>query len=445
MAGQTVRVVVPRRGDDGRRDLLWAFCAQWWEALPWPVTEGHHLDGPFNRAAAINGAANEAGPWDVLVVLDGDVVADVSQVVAAVERAHETGRLCFAFDRFVSLNEPMTERVLAGYDGNWAPGAKLKMSAHVSSALAIPAGLWDATGGFDERFEGWGHEDVAFAHSARVLGGGIDRVPGTVWHLWHGPIRKASSAHRASPLLAQHYFDQTTPGGMAALVDRRLTADAVLAVVTTHGRRDCIAAAIPSLEANLVGLPIVRRVISDDSGDIDYRAWLQVRFPGWEITSPRNAPAGFGANVAHAWDVALGSGEPWVFWAEDDFTYDRPVDLAAMARVLAANPHLAQMALRRQAWFPDEIAAGGVVEQHPDAYLDHCDGAHEWLEHQLFWTTNPSLIPRRTLADHAWPNRPHSEAVFGRQVLRGDTRAGYWGPRSGTWVTHLGERTGKGY
>ena len=49
------------------RDALWVFCRPWWhDRFPdWPIIEGHHVTGLFNRAAAVNAAARLAGDWDV--------------------------------------------------------------------------------------------------------------------------------------------------------------------------------------------------------------------------------------------------------------------------------------------------------------------------------------------------------------------------------------------
>lgn len=82
----------------------------------------------------------------------------------------------------------------------------------------------------------------------------------------------------------------------------------------------------------------------------------------------------------------------------------------------------------------------------PGEYEDRTDGTHHWLEHRLFFTTNPSLY-RRSLADRRWPDAPDSERKFTDQ-LRADGRSfAFWGARhDGTWVTHIGDqRVGTGY
>ena len=49
---------------------------------------------------------------------------------------------------------------------------------------ALHRELWDEIGGFDERFQGWGFEDLCFMHAAGQVGS-VNRVPGIVYHLWH--------------------------------------------------------------------------------------------------------------------------------------------------------------------------------------------------------------------------------------------------------------------
>lgn len=222
----------------------------------------------------------------------------------------------------------------------------------------------------------------------------------------------------------------------------------IVLLVITDGRRDCIEQTLASAEENLSG-PIDRRIIYDDSGEAENRDWLRERFGDrYIVTHHPDGRQGFGGAIRFMWQRLTDAPERFVFHLEDDFTFNRPVDLEAMATVLDCCPDLVQLALRRQPWNDRESAAGGVVECYPDAYEEIVDHAHRrWLEHRLFFTTNPSLY-RRSLCDAGWPNTAHSEGVFTHQLLTDPAvRFGFWGARSsGEWVTHIGhQRVGSGY
>lgn len=215
---------VPWRSDGDERDRLWAFCRTRWEAAGLRIREGSSPPGPFNRAAAINDAAS--GAWDVAVVIDADVLpADMQQVYQAASHALDVGRVTLGFEMYVGLNPAMTARILDGYEGDdWSYGAVRRSRRHESSVVAIPRSIWDRTGGFDPRFQGWGQEDVAFAQAARVLGGGIDRVAGEVFHLWHRPSReraKSAATYRTNQELGIRYREALDQGAINALLGER--------------------------------------------------------------------------------------------------------------------------------------------------------------------------------------------------------------------------------
>lgn len=215
----------------------------------------------------------------------------------------------------------------------------------------------------------------------------------------------------------------------------------VALLVMTDGRH-CIAQTLAAID-KLDG-PIVRKVIHDDSADPDHRTWLRATFPDFEVVGQPERQ-GFGGAIRNAWAHLLkGTKTEHVFHLEDDFVLERPVDLQAMADLLAARPQLAQVALRRQPVCTPEREAGGVVEMWPDAYTD-CDG---WLEHELFFTTNPSLY-RRSLLRIGWPQGDLSEQEMTRRLLGLEYRFAFWGERSdGPWVTHIGDERhaeGTGY
>jgi hypothetical protein len=181
-----VVVLVPRRADNGRRDRLWSWVSARWRAEhpTWGIYEGHHDEGPFNRSKALNSAARDAGDWDVAIIADGDAFVDVEQMKRAVRKAKSTGSFVIAYERYNYLSRPMSDRILDGYLGNWWPGVEWSMTNTCSTMLAVPRGLWDTVGGFDEGFEGWGWEDCAFSVACAAFGG-RKRVEGEVWHLWH--------------------------------------------------------------------------------------------------------------------------------------------------------------------------------------------------------------------------------------------------------------------
>lgn len=232
-------------------------------------------------------------------------------------------------------------------------------------------------------------------------------------------------------------------------------ADTRIAVlVITDGRDEYLRQSVSSAMANLAG-PITEWWMYDDTGDNVYRDGLTRRYPTFGHFH-HGARQGFGGAIRAAWArLRTASTADFVFHLEADFTFNCRVDLGELATVLTDRPQLAQMALLRQPWNAEERAAGSLLARHPEAYRPAGDGhGRVWLEHRLFWTTNPSLY-RREACDLDWPDGPQSEGRFTLQLLQhglGDVagdqlRFGYWGRlEDGPAVQHIGEeRAGHGY
>lgn len=232
----------------------------------------------------------------------------------------------------------------------------------------------------------------------------------------------------------------------------------VALLVIGDGRDDYLRRCIDSMR-HLHGT-IVERWMYDDTGDPVYRAELAARYPRWGHINGGPRQGGAGA-IRHSWrHLRDHTRARFMFWVEQDFEFFRPVDLDAMAGLLDDRPYLAQVVLRRQPYNSAEHAAGGVVEQHPDWYVDMSDDTgRQWLEQGMYFTTNPNLT-RTTLLGRDWPGHQdgtYSESTFHRQLLRDGTpevpgdqvRYAWWGARdSGVWVRHIGERRhheGTGY
>jgi len=209
-------ILVPRRAGIPERDAIWRWCRARWERLhpDIPIYEGHHDDGPFNRSAALNLAARLAdvdGRWDHAIVVDADIYIDPGNVRDAIAKAEETQRVVWAFGWWAGLSEEASARVLAGaldpeepmreLAALYAAGTPNELG-HVavpsdvpaelekvnpvswSCCFVVPRAAWERLGGFDERFAGWGWEDMAFQSAACGLIG-YEREPGSVLHLWH--------------------------------------------------------------------------------------------------------------------------------------------------------------------------------------------------------------------------------------------------------------------
>lgn len=165
---------------------------------------------------------------------------------------------------------------------------------------------------------------------------------------------------------------------------------------------------------------------------------------------------GFCGAIRYAWD-RLRELDPhsfdYVFHLEEDWLFDRAFSIAHMARVLQTEPQVCQVALRRgQA--PAETEA--IIDRFPANFRDRHTGilglgrpvrTQAWLEHRLFWTTNPSLYHRSIFEDWDWPEQPRCEARFTDTMLSESRTFGYWGDRDDApWITHTGRaRTGHGY
>lgn len=224
----------------------------------------------------------------------------------------------------------------------------------------------------------------------------------------------------------------------------------ITVLVFTDGRKDCLSRTLESFDEMVSG-PITRRVIIDDSCNKEYATWLKAEYGslldvdrGYEIIHNKTKK-GFCGAIQVGWEAVKGS--EYIFHLEDDFTFNEPVYLYDMAAVLEHETQLVQLALLRQPVNEDEAKAGGLIQLWPNEYQEMAWGGFHWVEHRLFFTTNPSLY-RGSLIDVGWPGSPACESAFTEKVKRVDTAVfAYWGRKDDPpKVHHIGDnRVGEGY
>lgn len=229
----------------------------------------------------------------------------------------------------------------------------------------------------------------------------------------------------------------------------------VVLLVVTDGRDYCLGETVVHLEDKVHG-PITEWVMMDDTGSSGHAEKLRGFFPHFTVLCAGRRQ-GFGGAIRYAWDyLARHSDAEWVLHWEDDMIPTRPVPLEDMVALSVDQPHLAQVALRRQAWNAEERAAGGYVEAAPGWYVEREQGGRRWLESVRNWTTNPSVF-RLELCAQGWPEGPQSEGRYGFLLRErglpwgipgGQVRFGLFGGLvdGREWVRHIGEhRVGTGY
>jgi GT2 family glycosyltransferase len=174
---------------------------------PYPVRLVRQGDDGFRLAAARNlGARGTRGR--LLCFLDGDTVPAPGYLSATLRAADEVGdrALLVGRRRHVDLTGWSVPQVVAWLDGSGAAAPReLDDPAWLADAyrasddlrraddesyryvigavLSLTRDLWDAVGGFDETFTGYGGEDWELAHRCRLAGAGLRHVRGAVaWH-----------------------------------------------------------------------------------------------------------------------------------------------------------------------------------------------------------------------------------------------------------------------
>jgi hypothetical protein len=506
-------ILVPRREGVPERDSAWLKCKERWQTI-FPdieIFEGHHNEGLFNRAKALNMASQAAGDWDMAIIIDSDIFIAEEQVREGLQRAAESGLVTWPFTQWKGLTQTGTGVMMTQLVG-WTSDQDIEELVEKtnpvswSCCIIMPRSAWDTIGGFDERFEGWGFEDMAF-QSAAVGLVGHDRMAGAVYHLWHprspglgqggltpAAIFNARLGRRYMVAVRRDYgmtdrltytdaaemerdianlkrddakysmaarrlklgdwdnwwptLEELTGSSKDYAVQERIRDTQVTIIVHTDGRREFIEKSIPSLEAAILG-NVVKRAIYDDSGDPAYKAWLREKFEplGYYVVGPDNR-VGYTKSMSLMWEYLTNRcTSRWVFLAEDDFTYDVPVDLTKMSNILRRHPHLRQLALLRHPYYPRELEAGSIIKEHPEDYEAKTDGEDRWLEHRLYFTANPSLFERSLTSREPWPvGVASSERVYTDRLNKDpNSRMAYLGHGEEV-VTHIGSyRAGKDY
>ena len=252
LRGYGISLLVPFKADNARRAETWEWLSAYWVTeLPGAeliIGTSDHV--PFCKTEAVNSAAAKA-TGDVVVILDADCYVSGDVIVGAandIRDARQEGKkLWFVPYRFFYRLSDANSRSLMSMDPKQPPryfaappdyqlsdmASYTKVNrGHWYGALIqiLPREAFDLVGGMDERFAGWGGEDVSFMHVVDTLYGKHKTTQNGVIHLWH-PSKGANVKTRewegqrgpnANGRLAWRYsLAVGDRGKMQALVDER--------------------------------------------------------------------------------------------------------------------------------------------------------------------------------------------------------------------------------
>ena len=200
-------------------------------------------------------------------------------------------------------------------------------------------------------------------------------------------------------------------------------------MVITDGRWDYLQRTLRSAEQNLK-YPWHQKLLVDDSGEETY-------FSPYGFDFVKNVPRqGLAGAIRTGWDAL--DDVDYVFHLEDDFVFPAPVDIEAMIEILEYENDVAQIALLRQPWSPQEQQAGGIFHIKPERFRQRAG----WVEQRHLFTFNPCVYPASITKNY----QADLEAPFTEQLLNDGWSFGYLGglhdePRT----THIGLRRSRNY
>lgn len=151
----------------------------------------------FNHGKAINNAF-EQSHGDVLLIADADTTYDHAAGLIDAVYATSYDRHWRLPHRYIQLTEAATERRLRVWDWEIEPEEMLWVGDSVSwsGLIIVPREAFEKVGGADERYLGWGADDIAFGAALDTLYGIHVRYSGSAVHLWHPRGEQEHGLHR---------------------------------------------------------------------------------------------------------------------------------------------------------------------------------------------------------------------------------------------------------
>jgi predicted glycosyltransferase involved in capsule biosynthesis len=187
-----IAVVIPYRYENAERHraFSWVFdrWTGWKSALDLEITvSDSDPSKPFNRAEARNNGVRES-EGGILVLCDADTFGPYGSIRRAISMCSMQPWV-LPYNVYYNLAQDATELVLSKPPAVFTMPSTFSTDHRILDSVGgmqiLTRAQWWRTNGHDERFVGWGYEDNDFANRANAVLGGVYRLAGPIYHLWH--------------------------------------------------------------------------------------------------------------------------------------------------------------------------------------------------------------------------------------------------------------------
>ncbi|WP_051633787.1 glycosyltransferase family 2 protein [Bacillus sp. UNC41MFS5] len=198
---ENVSIIIPFQTDNGPREAAFKWLVKYY-SIVMPKAEiviGTINENDVNKAKAVNMAAKKA-TRDIFVILDADIVV-TREIIEESIKLLDKAAWVVPFTKIYDVPYELTRNLLkteptGPIDINKEKCNKVNWlyNGFAGKINIIPRKNFEAVGGFDERFIGWGGEDDAFSHAVNTICGYFVNYKGSIFHLWH-----PSSSYHSNP------------------------------------------------------------------------------------------------------------------------------------------------------------------------------------------------------------------------------------------------------
>lgn len=230
-----ISLLIPFNGTDEQRKRVFKWLRKYWKyELPEAeVVIGKSSISPFCKTNALNNAVSKS-KGKILVMIDADAYISGAVITKCADRILEDldNHLWYVpYRKLYRLTKGATEAVISS-----RPSSPLRLSfplnkefidgdqaksayGHRYGAMIMifPREAYEILGCFDERFRGWGAEDVCLLRALDTLWGKHKTSKNAVYHLWHPII---GSTHTTRQWEGQQEFN---PNNKLAMLYHKAT------------------------------------------------------------------------------------------------------------------------------------------------------------------------------------------------------------------------------